>query len=218
MACRFLGAKALPESMMISSLLITSLWTNFGEFWSKYERFCARKCISRYILQIFTYIVQSSCWRLFFVSPTFQSSWFKRSEVRFCEQKYLPGWMTCCPTICLFEAVLSLQWRHNGHDSVSNHQSHDCLLNRLFRRRSKNTSKLRVTGLCAGNSLGTGEFPAQMASNAENVFIWWRHHVCWIFCMIDKDSAETERWTLKIDRVMTSIDCTIPCTLLDKSL
>ena len=26
-------------------------------------------------------------------------------------------------------------------------------------------------------SLGTGEFPAQMASNAENVSIWWRHHV-----------------------------------------
>ena len=22
----------------------------------------------------------------------------------------------------------------------------------------------------------TGEFPAQVASNAENVFIWWRHH------------------------------------------
>ena len=37
--------------------------------------------------------------------------------------------------------------------------------------------KLRVTGLCTGNSLGTGEFPAQMASNAENVSIWWRHHV-----------------------------------------
>ena len=36
--------------------------------------------------------------------------------------------------------------------------------------------KLRVTGLCAGNSPGTGEFPAQMASNAENVSIWWRHH------------------------------------------
>ena len=26
-------------------------------------------------------------------------------------------------------------------------------------------------------SLVTGEFPAQMASNAENVSIWWRHHV-----------------------------------------
>ena len=23
----------------------------------------------------------------------------------------------------------------------------------------------------------TGEFPVQMASNAENVSIWWRHHV-----------------------------------------
>ena len=45
------------------------------------------------------------------------------------------------------------------------------------RRRSKKTSKLRVTGLCAGNSPGTGEFPAQMASNAENVFILWRHHL-----------------------------------------
>ena len=31
--------------------------------------------------------------------------------------------------------------------------------------------KLHVTGRCAGNSPGTGEFPAQMASNAENVSI-----------------------------------------------
>ena len=53
----------------------------------------------------------------------------------------------------------------------------DCLLNRLFRRRSKKTSQLRVTGLCVGNSPGTSEFPAQMASNAENVSIWWRHRV-----------------------------------------
>ena len=61
----------------------------------------------------------------------------------------------------------SLHWRHNGCDSVSKHQPHDCLLNRLFRCRSKNTSKLRVPGLCVGNSPGTGEFTAQMASNAE---------------------------------------------------
>ena len=40
----------------------------------------------------------------------------------------------------------------------------------------KITSKLRVTGLCAGNSPVTVEFPAQRASNAENVSIWWRHH------------------------------------------
>ena len=71
----------------------------------------------------------------------------------------------------------TLQWRYNGRDCVSNHQPQDCLLNRLFGRRSKKTSKFRVTGLCARNSPGTGEFPAQMASNAENVSIWWRHHV-----------------------------------------
>ena len=57
------------------------------------------------------------------------------------------------------------------------HQPHECLLNRLFRRRSNKTSKLRVTDLCAGNSPVTGEFLAQMASNAENCTILWRHHV-----------------------------------------
>ena len=81
-----------------------------------------------------------------------------------------------CQAIQSLSYIILLQWRHNGCDRVSNHQPHDCLLNRLFRRRSKKTPKLRVTGLCAGNSPGTGEFPAQMASNAENVSIWWRHH------------------------------------------
>ena len=68
------------------------------------------------------------------------------------------------------------QWCHNGRDGISNHQPHDCLLNCLFRCRSKETSKLCVTGLCAGNSLVTSEFPAQMTSNAENISIWWRQH------------------------------------------
>ena len=69
-----------------------------------------------------------------------------------------------------------LHWRHNDRGGVSDHQPHDCLLNRSFRRRSKKTSKLRVTGLCAGNSPATGELPAQRASNSENVSIWWRLH------------------------------------------
>ena len=50
------------------------------------------------------------------------------------------------------------------------------LLSSLIGLRSKKTSTLRVPGLCAGNSPGTGKFSAQMASNAENVSIWWRHH------------------------------------------
>ena len=39
------------------------------------------------------------------------------------------------------------------------------------------TSKLSVTGFCAGISPATGEFPAQRTSIAKNVSIWWRHHV-----------------------------------------
>ena len=63
----------------------------------------------------------------------------------------------------------TLQWRHDERDGVSNHQSDDCLLKRLFRGRTKKASTLRVTGIYVGNSPVTGEFHAQLASNAENV-------------------------------------------------
>ena len=53
----------------------------------------------------------------------------------------------------------------------------ECLFNCLFRRRSKKTSKLRVTGLCEGNSPITGEFPSQRVTKAGKVSSWWRHHV-----------------------------------------
>ena len=94
---------------------------------------------------------------------------------------------------CSHKHIESLRWCHNERDSVSNHQPHDCLLNRLFRRRSNKTSKLRVVGLCAGNSPRTGEFPAQMASNTENVSIWWRLYV------FTKNSAwyQSEYWNAK---------------------
>ena len=88
---------------------------------------------------------------------------------------------------------MTLKWGHNEHDGVSNHQPHLCLLNRLFRRRSKKTSKLRATGLCEENSPVTGEFPAQRASNAENVSIdddimmcepVLKIAACWLFCLL----------------------------------
>ena len=80
--------------------------------------------------------------------------------------------------------VDALRWLHNGRYSVSNHQPRHCLLSLLFRRRPKKTSKLRVTSLGAGKSPGTGEFPAQVASNAENASIWWRHHE-YMHCISD---------------------------------
>ena len=38
---------------------------------------------------------------------------------------------------CSWIAWIPLQWHHNEHDCISNHQPHDFLLNSLFRRRSK---------------------------------------------------------------------------------
>ena len=102
----------------------------------------------------------------------------------------------------------SLEWRHNGRDGVSNHQPRYWLLNRLFRRRSKKTSKLRVTGLCAGNSPVTGKFPAQRASNAEmfpfdhvimyySLFMWRiPPHVGYNFCIFGKSLAPPVRFEL----------------------
>ena len=92
----------------------------------------------------------------------------------FSSQPYLPGASELTDTCMSFWRLTvkkvysvqkvhyvpkSLRWHHNGRDGVSNHQPHDCLLNHLFTRRSKKTSNPRVTGLCAGNSPGTGEFP-----------------------------------------------------------
>ena len=100
---------------------------------------------------------------------------------------------------------ITLHWRHNAHDSVSNHQPH-CLLNRLFRRRSKKISKLRVTGLCAGNSPETGEFPAQMAGNAENVSICWRHHETPWLCPYGPKTLSSSSTSLKTSKMMPETD------------
>ena len=62
----------------------------------------------------------------------------------------------------LLKLILTLQWRHNGHDGVANPELYDC-----SGADEKKTSKLRVFGLCAGNSHVSGEFSAQMASDAE---------------------------------------------------
>ena len=59
----------------------------------------------------------------------------------------------------IFCFFITLHWRHNDYDGVSNHHPNGCLLNRLFTPRSKKTSKLRVTGLCVGNSPGPVNSP-----------------------------------------------------------
>ena len=87
----------------------------------------------------------------------------------------------------------TLQWRHNGNDNVSNHQPHDCLLSRLFRRISKKTSKLRVTGLCAGKRpvtrkclhLMTSSWPALISpvlSVSLYLIVFYPYDIAWYKC------------------------------------
>ena len=54
---------------------------------------------------------------------------------------------------------LTLQWRYNRHDGVSNPRPHHCLLNRLLRCRSKKTSKLPITGPLCGKFIGDRWIP-----------------------------------------------------------
>ena len=92
---------------------------------------------------------------------------------------------------------IPLRWCHNDHDGVSNHQPHGCLLNRLFRRRSEKTSKLRVTGLCAGNSPGPvnsphkGPVTRKMFPFDDVIMHWeciamvWSHkYLCYPCCVV----------------------------------
>ena len=91
-----------------------------------------------------------------------------------------PGW--CQGQLCnrSLRYEVTLRWRHNERDGVSNHQPPDCLLSRLFRRRSK---KHQRTPSLAFE--GTADFSTQRASNAGNVSIWWCHHdklqLCWLY-------------------------------------
>ena len=89
--------------------------------------------------------------------------------------KDLAKWQFCPGLDVLTETNIkyysTLQWRHNESGGVSNHQRHDCLVNRLFKHRLKKTSKSRVTGLCEGNSPVTGAFPAQRASDRNTTIL-----------------------------------------------
>ena len=81
-----------------------------------------------------------------------------------------------------------------------NHQPHDWLVDRLFKVQIKENIKLRVTGICAM----TGEFPAQRASNAENVFIWWRNHGNKSFA--SSSSSATTAWPLAFPKYIVFSD------------
>ena len=60
-----------------------------------------------------------------------------------------------CPLFSFIKVVCSqlfitIQWRHNERDGVSNHQPHDCLFSRLFKAQTKENIKTPRTGLLEG--------------------------------------------------------------------
>ena len=76
--------------------------------------------------------------------------------------------------ICMQYCSLSNGYRtytwiehHNECKGILNNRHLDCLLNRLFRHTSKETSKLSVTGLYDEKPPVTDGFPSQRASNAQ---------------------------------------------------
>ena len=91
--------------------------------------------------------------------------WFIYLALHLSDFKPLPELMMTSSVGPMDNSNHWLQWRHNGHNGISNHQPHDCWLNRLFRRRSEKTSKLHFTGLYEGNSPLTG--PVTRASNGQ---------------------------------------------------
>ena len=88
----------------------------------------------------------------------------------------------------IFAKKNALRRRHNERNGVSNHQPHDCLFNRLSTVYSggdkKQTSKLRVIGLCEGNSPVTGKCVHLMTSSWHNnaftfitiAIFWFQFH------------------------------------------
>ena len=163
MSCCLVGAKSLIRPMITSR----HIPRNFNDNIIEINRFSSRE------LHICTIAAIDASWRIYASVNCVISDLILFGTCPLPKSMLIYYWSDAYnQTLVKF----ALQWRHNERDGVSNHQPHDCLLNLLFKRRSKKISKLRVTGLCAGNSPVTGEFPAQRASNAENVYIWWRHH------------------------------------------
>ena len=125
------------------------------------------QCITDLVM-LYQSVLSWRCPQLRWVLDWLSAMWWLAAEAPLQSHAAAPPWPTRTYRYHYNDVIMS---------TIANHQPRHCLLNHLFGRRSKKTSKLRVTGLCVGNSPETGEFPAQMASNAENVSIWWRHNV-----------------------------------------
>ena len=124
-----------------------------GVFWTSFMRSCFRQLTmcAHFLFKTEQGIRRNTC----NVISIVQQQWIKKLWKK-------------CRMLTFLKVTLMAVSRWFITDIRMWYQPYDCLINPLFMRRSKKTSKLRVTGLCSGNSPGTSEFPAQMASWVNN--------------------------------------------------
>ena len=135
------------RSVLLRSVLLRSYFhslpsTNENKLSSIWQLYRRHRKLSKWQLPVPPVTIKLSNWRSFVV---------------FCAL-HRQGDISATPA-CWRTSPHPLQWRHNERDGVSNYQPHDCLLKRLFRHRSKKTSKLRVTGLLWGEFTGDRWIP-----------------------------------------------------------
>ena len=120
-------------------LLMGTMEMRFCEGWLKCDCFVCEKfyvvCDKQPLWISPEYVTSLMCFPITSISYHYQTQILVCWEIHSIQHK------------SIVKSQYALPWRHNDHDGVSNHQPHGCLFNRLFRRRSKKTSKFRVTGL-----------------------------------------------------------------------
>ena len=107
-------------------------------------------------------------WEIYLAQPTSVSLTYSFTDPKFCVSMF-----------ALCRMLSTLQWRNNGYSGILNHQLHDWLFNCSFRRRSKKTSKPRVTGLCAGNSQHKWPGTQKMFPFDDIIMSFWFGNLTW---------------------------------------
>ena len=152
-----------------------TMGTDFSDILMKIKTFILIQDFENVIYKMAVILYQSQCVKTDHFISTIKLEFVRKIFLVFWALSEIPGDLRGMIQIWS-SLTVPLQRCHNESNGISNHWCNECLLNHLFRHRSKKISKIWVTGLCEGISPVTVEFPTHRASNAENVSIWWCLH------------------------------------------
>ena len=112
------------------------------------------------------------------ICPIFLNAPFRTEMfIHFCSEWCIVGyWKGVLWNFVNLVNRVSLQWHHNERHCISNHRRR--LLAKPFgQAHTKENIKAPRHWPLWGESTGDQCIPPQRANNAENVSIWWRHHI-----------------------------------------